>query len=77
MIANLKPYSAMKDPGVEWLGKVPAHWEVRRLKTLCSRSSLYGANIAASSYTTTGTRFLRTTDITEDGRLRGRRSVSS
>jgi len=32
MIANLKPYAAYKDSGVEWLGKVPAHWEVRRLK---------------------------------------------
>ena len=32
MITNLKPYSAMKDSGVEWLGEVPEHWEVRRLK---------------------------------------------
>jgi len=28
MITNLKPYSAYKDAGVEWLGQVPAHWEV-------------------------------------------------
>ena len=33
MIADLQPYPAMKDPGVEWLGEVPAHWEVRRLKS--------------------------------------------
>ena len=32
MIADLKPYPAMKDSGVEWLGEVPEHWEVRRLK---------------------------------------------
>ena len=32
MIAGLNPYPAMKDSGVPWLGKVPAHWEVRRLK---------------------------------------------
>lgn len=32
MIANLKPYSAMKDSGVPWLGEVPEHWEVRKLK---------------------------------------------
>lgn len=25
-------YPAYKDSGVEWLGEVPAHWEVRRLK---------------------------------------------
>jgi len=28
MIANLKPYPAMKDSGVEWLGKVPEYWDV-------------------------------------------------
>lgn len=32
MIADLKPYSAMKDSGVPWLGAVPEHWGVRRLK---------------------------------------------
>ena len=33
MNANgLRPYPAYRDSGVEWLGKVPAHWEVRRLK---------------------------------------------
>ena len=26
---------ALKPSGVEWLGDVPAHWEVRRLKSLC------------------------------------------
>ena len=31
MIAQLKPYPATRDSGVEWLGKLPAHWEVRRL----------------------------------------------
>ncbi|WP_419592964.1 restriction endonuclease subunit S, partial [Thiolapillus sp.] len=27
-----KPYAEYKDSGVEWLGKVPAHWEVKPLK---------------------------------------------
>ena len=31
----LKPYPAYKDSGVEWLGDVPAHWEVLRLKQIC------------------------------------------
>ncbi len=34
MIATLKPYSAFKDSGVPWLGKVPERWEVRRGKWL-------------------------------------------
>ena len=35
MIAGLNPYPAYKDSGVPWLGDVPAHWEVRRLKQIC------------------------------------------
>ena len=31
MSAALRPYSEMKDSGVESLGRVPAHWEVRKL----------------------------------------------
>ena len=29
----LRPYPAYRDSGVEWLGEVPEHWEVRRLGT--------------------------------------------
>ena len=36
MIADLKPHQAVKDSGVEWLGKVPEHWEVRRAKYIFS-----------------------------------------
>ncbi len=32
MIAGLEPYPAMKDSGVSWLGEVPEHWVVERLK---------------------------------------------
>lgn len=34
MIDGLKPYPAMKDSGVPWLGTVPEHWHVQRIKTL-------------------------------------------
>ena len=27
MIDGLKPYAAMKDTGVPWLGEVPEHWK--------------------------------------------------
>lgn len=27
----------MKDSGVEWLGKIPAHWDVKRFKDECSK----------------------------------------
>ena len=33
MIYDLKPYSPYKNSGVPWLGDVPEHWEVTRVKT--------------------------------------------
>ena len=45
MIADLKPYPAMEDSGVEWLGEVPAYWEIRRLKQVCRLA--YGDALAA------------------------------
>jgi len=30
--AGLKPYPAMKDSGVPWLGEVPKHWKIKRAK---------------------------------------------
>jgi type I restriction enzyme S subunit len=32
MISGLKPYLQMKDSGVPWLGEVPEHWEVRKVR---------------------------------------------
>ena len=37
MIGDLKPYPAMKDSGVEWLGEVPEHWEVSALRRKLKR----------------------------------------
>ena len=33
---GLDPNVPMKDSGVEWLGEIPAHWEIKVLKRLCS-----------------------------------------
>lgn len=32
---GLNPDAPMKDSGVEWLGEVPEHWKIKRLKYLC------------------------------------------
>ena len=40
MTLALQPYPAYKNSGVEWLGQIPAHWEIRRLKhILCEVNS--------------------------------------
>lgn len=44
---NYSPYSAYKDSGIEWLGDVPAHWQVKRLKQACQ---IYPSNVDKKSY---------------------------
>lgn len=39
---GLDPAAPMKDCGVEWLGEVPAHWEVRKLLTALRSAPCYG-----------------------------------
>lgn len=34
MTSKYKKYSSYKDSGVEWLGEIPEHWDIRRFKTL-------------------------------------------
>ncbi|MCA1997902.1 MAG: restriction endonuclease subunit S [Armatimonadetes bacterium] len=34
---GLNPHAPIKPSGIDWLGDVPKHWEVRRLRTLVSR----------------------------------------
>ena len=53
MIACPPPYPKMKDSGVPWLGKIPTHWAIRRLKQICRLA--YGAALA--------------TDVRQDGTI--------
>lgn len=40
-------YEKYKDSGVEWLGEVPAHWEVKRLKHVCD---VFPSNVDKKHY---------------------------
>jgi type I restriction enzyme S subunit len=55
---GLDPNVEMKETGVEWLGKIPAHWEVRRLKFLVTemRAGPFGSSLTKSMYTSEGYR---------------------
>ena len=46
---HLPPYPAYKPSGVDWLGHVPAHWEVRRLKSICRFA--YGDSLPSEART--------------------------
>jgi len=40
---NLKPYSEYKDSGVPWIGSIPTHWDIRRMKLLLREVDLRSA----------------------------------
>jgi type I restriction enzyme, S subunit len=66
---GLNPAAPMRDSGKPWLGQVPQHWEVRRLKFTASEPLQYGANEAAELDDPKCPRYIRITDIKEDGTL--------
>ncbi len=35
-LQRFAPYPEYRDSGVKWLGEIPAHWKLERLKTLAS-----------------------------------------
>lgn len=48
---------------------LPENWRMQRLKNLCTEKNTYGVNIPNSKYEESGVRFLRTTDIDENGNI--------
>ena len=65
-----RPYPAYKPSRVKWLGQVPVHWEVQRLRYLIKGKLTYGANASAEHTNPKWPRYLRITDFSKDGRLR-------
>jgi type I restriction enzyme S subunit len=54
----------------DWFfGTIPKDWKAIPLKYLCKRVSIYGANVSADEYQPEGVRFIRTSDIRDDGKL--------
>ncbi len=67
--AKWKPYPEYKDSDLEWLGDVPKHWEVKRLKFIAIEPLKYGANESAELNDQELPRYIRITDIKNDGTL--------
>ena len=59
---GLDPNVPMKDSGVEWIGQIPEHWEVIKLKLLTNKI-VDGAHFTPT-YVDQGVPFLRVTDLT-------------
>jgi restriction endonuclease S subunit len=66
---GLDPTTRLRDSGIPWLGQVPGHWRVRRLKFTARERLQYGANESAELDDPEYPRYIRITDIKENGTL--------
>lgn len=60
---GLNPDVPMKDSGVDWIGKIPEHWKVVKLKLLANKI-VDGAHFTPT-YVDSGVPFLRVTDLSK------------
>jgi len=58
---GLNPAAPLRDSGVAWLGAVPAHWEVGRLKYFASTTNGFG--FSSSDFQDEGIPFIRAGNI--------------
>jgi type I restriction enzyme S subunit len=61
---GLDPNVKLKPSGIPWLGDVPEHWEVRRLKSVLARND---GGVWGSDFAPDGTIVLRSTEQAIDG----------
>lgn len=65
---GINPDAPMKDSGIDWLGEVPAHWEVKKVKQVVIK---VGSGVTptggASVYQASGIPLLRSQNIHSDG----------
>lgn len=70
---GLDPSVTLKPSGIPWLGDIPQHWEVRRLRTLVDESVAgpYGSSLTKSMYTQAGYRVYGQQQVIPDDFLVG------
>lgn len=67
---GVKATADMRDSGVEWLGAIPRHWEVRKLKTICEslQTGPFGSQLHAEDYIEDGIPFINPIHLV-DGKI--------
>jgi type I restriction enzyme S subunit len=65
---NLKPYNKYKNADVEWLGDIPEHWEVKRVKDISRKIGSGVTPLGGSEvYVDEGVTFLRSQNVYDNG----------
>ena len=67
---GLNPNVPLKDSGIQWLGQIPEGWKIVPLKFLLASGMMYGANESADEPNMEWPRYIRITDIAENGSLK-------
>ncbi|MCA1619206.1 MAG: restriction endonuclease subunit S [Acidobacteria bacterium] len=62
---GLDPTAPMRDSGVDWLGQVPKHWAVKRLR-YCTELVTSGSRGWAKYFSDSGSLFLRITNLNRE-----------
>ncbi|WP_396216369.1 restriction endonuclease subunit S [Gemmatimonas sp.] len=64
---GLNPAAPMKDSGVEWLGEIPAHWEVKRVSDVAEslQTGPFGSQLHADEYVQSGYPVINPANIRE------------
>lgn len=63
---GLNPNVPMRDSGIDWIGDIPEHWEVKPLKRVISKALQYGANESGILFDENLPRYVRITDILDN-----------
>ena len=66
-LLRFRPYPEYRDSGVKWLGKIPAHWEVKPVKAALVRNE---SGVWGEDFDDDGTIVLRSTEQTMQGTWR-------
>ena len=75
-MGKLEKYSSYKDSGVEWIGEIPEHWEIKKLKFIIKNKLQYGANESGDDYQENLPRYIRITDFSNSGKLSEKNKLS-
>ena len=60
---GLNPNAPMKDSGIDWIGQIPAHWSIAKLKFLTNK--IVDGTHFTPEYLDEGIPFLRVTDLSQ------------
>ena len=67
---GINPDAPLKDSGIEWIGKIPKHWEAKRLRFVCEFRNGYTPSKQNADFWTDGTiPWYRMEDIRDTGRF--------